>query len=193
MTSSRAQVLLLSLLAALIISCAHGACTTPFSSEDAQSVFVPSDLDPALIPPEGNVPIAQLFAVGDQVYTANGTAWILTGATAELYNSRSENVGVHFYLPQVDPKGGQPSWKTDCPPSLVTAKVVSKAQVESNSIVWALLKSTNSQGSSGLFGDVSYLQRLFTKNGLPPSFPPTEVNAIFKSPYTSFYVYYKQL
>ncbi|KAG6554221.1 hypothetical protein Mapa_004137 [Marchantia paleacea] len=193
MTSSSAKVSLLSLLAALVISCAHGACTTSFTAEDAQSVFVPSGLDPGLIPPEGNVPIGQLFAVGTQHYTANGTAWVLTNATAELFNSRSENVGVHFYLAQKDAKGGQPSWESSCPRSIVTAKRLFTAQVQNNSITWALLSATDSQGYSGLFGDVTYIQRLFTQDGLPPSSAPTEINATCTSSYSTFYVYYKQL
>lgn len=146
MTSSSALVSL-SLLAALVISSANGACTRFFTAEDAQSVNVPSNLDPELIPPQGNVPIAQLFGLGAQHYTANGTAWVLTSATAELFNSRFENIGVHFYLPHADPKGGQPSWKTPCPRSLVTAKRVFTAPVQNNNIPWVLLEATNSQGS----------------------------------------------
>ncbi|BBN00815.1 hypothetical protein MPTK1_2g02350 [Marchantia polymorpha subsp. ruderalis] len=193
MTSSSALVSLLSLLAALMISVAQGACTTLLTTEDAQYVFVPKGLDPGLYPPQGNVPIAQLFAVGAQHYTANGTAWVLTNATADLFNSRFEKVGVHFYLPQVDPMGGQPSWKTTSPPSLVTAKRLFTVQVHTNSIAWALLKATSSEDSCGLFGDVTYVQRLFTLNGLPPSTAPTKINATFSSSYTSFYVFYKQL
>ncbi|BBN00622.1 hypothetical protein MPTK1_2g00630 [Marchantia polymorpha subsp. ruderalis] len=192
MTSSSALVSL-SLLAALVISSANGACTRFFTAEDAQSVNVPSNLDPELIPPQGNVPIAQLFGLGAQHYTANGTAWVLTSATAELFNSRFENIGVHFYLPHADPKGGQPSWKTPCPRSLVTAKRVFTAPVQNNNIPWVLLEATNSQGSCGLFGDVTYVQRLFTKNGLPTSTAPTDINATFSSSYTSFYVFYKQM
>ncbi|BBN18461.1 hypothetical protein MPTK1_8g02690 [Marchantia polymorpha subsp. ruderalis] len=148
MATWSAQVSILSLLAALVISCAHGTCTTSFTAEDAQSVFIPSDLDQGLVPPEGNVPIAQLFAVGAQHYTSNGTSWVLTNATAELFNSRFEKVSIHFYEAQVDSKGGQPSWMTPCPRSLVTCKRLFAAQVQNNSITWALLKATNSQGSS---------------------------------------------
>lgn len=143
-----AQVSLLSLLAALVISCANGTCTTSFTAEDAQSVFAPSVLGQGFIPPEGDVPIPQLFEVGDQNYTANGTAWILMNATAELFNLRFEKDGIHFYEAQVDSKGGQPSWMTPCPRSLVTGKRVFTVLVQNNSITWALLEATNSHGSS---------------------------------------------
>ncbi|PTQ46107.1 hypothetical protein MARPO_0012s0064, partial [Marchantia polymorpha] len=126
-------------------------------------------------------------------YTANGTAWILMNATAELFNLRFEKDGIHFYEAQVDSKGGQPSWMTPCPRSLVTGKRVFTVLVQNNSITWALLEATNSHGSSGLFGDVTYVKRLFTQNVLPPQSVPTEINATFSSSYTSFYVYYKQL
>ncbi|BBN18467.1 hypothetical protein MPTK1_8g02760 [Marchantia polymorpha subsp. ruderalis] len=130
--------------------------------------------------------MAQLFAVGDQHYTANGTAWILMNATAELFNSRFEKVGIHFYEAQVDSKGGQPSWMTPCPRSLVTGKRVFTAQVQNNSITWALLEATNSHGSSGLFGRcdlrskavhrTGYLLNLRPQKSMLPSARPTHLS-----------------
>ena len=87
-------------------------------------------------------------AHGHQHYAFNGTQWVLQKATAKLYTIPEDKlIGKHFYLPEVDAQGGQPSWETLDPASLVTAKTEAHVTVDQDSIPWSLLKETSESGS----------------------------------------------
>lgn len=56
-------------------------------------------------------------------------------------------MGRHYFLSQVDEKGGEPSWELLMPFGLgkvrVTAKLVSIVIVDKNSITWSKLEATS--------------------------------------------------
>ncbi|MCO5582686.1 hypothetical protein L7F22_036585 [Adiantum nelumboides] len=160
------------------------------------------------IPAEIAVPERQslqgaVLGEGHQHYEFNGTAWVLQNATAKLYKSASgdDEVGRHFYLAEPDALGGRPTWESvdgcDSPTELisaVTAKGVVAYSVDSDAITWNLLNATSHYGNTRQpLGHVTYVQRIQTRGGLPPS--TTEgVNkgAIHSSKYYATYAFYAQ-
>ena len=101
--------------------------------------------------PEGYKLHLLLSAKGYQYYIFNGSSWVNNNATASLYNSQKREVGLHYYLPQPDALGGQPSWETlpskGFPYSSVTCKVKATAIEGQDNVAWALLGTTQSSGN----------------------------------------------
>jgi hypothetical protein len=64
--------------------------------------------------------------------------------------------------------------------SVVAATVSAVSQEAYNNAAFALYQATQSEGP-GIFAEVTYVQRLFTKDGLPPSGACPDASA--KSPY----------
>lgn len=99
------------------------------------------------VPPRNRLHLA-LRAHGFQHYIYNGSSWNLKSATANLYTDENSNlVGQHFFLAEKDAEGGQPSWRTFSPQSLVTAKPIKSVTQDAGSITWTLLKPTNQSGN----------------------------------------------
>jgi len=140
-----------------------------------------------------------VHARGYQHYKYNGTAWEQFNATARLYDTESnKQVGRHFFLPELDRRGGQATWESlrsekngGVSFSIVTCKTVSKVVVDADSIPWVLLKTTQASGSKQFFGEVVFVQRVKTKLGLAPKSSKGDcVGDVKKTPYTSDYLFY---
>jgi hypothetical protein len=117
---------------------------------------------PAVQVPPGQKLIADLLGRGVQVYQCTGGAWVFVEPAANLvgWTTQPANVAtaVHF-------RG--PSWESTDDGSLVEARVVASSPV-SGSIPQLLLQATKTRGD-GVFGRVSYLQRLATSGGAAPA------------------------
>lgn len=102
--------------------------------------------------PEGYKLHLLLSAKGYQYYKFNGSSWVNNNATARLYDSEEVEVGLHYYLPQPDFLGGQPSWETlpskGFPYSSVTCKVKATVVEGQQNVAWALLGATQSSGNT---------------------------------------------
>lgn len=151
---------------------------------------------PAHLPASIQVPhyrlVHVLFAKGHQHYRFNGSAWLQFNATAKLYDRRHREVGSHFFLPERDALGGQPTWQTSrgVAFSSVTCRAVSSVVVDEASISWVLLEATQSEGDGKRLGRVALVQRYDTKGGLAPTWTHARVGAVRKSRYTSLYSFY---
>jgi len=129
----------------------------------AESTGANSSVPPGLEVPAGNVPIAVLSAQGVQVYQCTASAWVFLEPAASLAGRtttrpRSNQTAVHF-------RG--PSWESTKDGSLVQAASVASSPVP-GSIAELLLKATVNRGD-GIFGKVSYIQRLHTTGGAAPA------------------------
>ncbi|MEH1124265.1 DUF3455 domain-containing protein [Micromonospora sp. CPCC 206061] len=156
MTTSRtlrglmcAGVLATALVAGAPVS-AHGQGTP--------SAPVPANL----VPPAGNVPLADFAASGVQVYTCTAGAWTFTEPAALLAGRAKGIPG-----PQAATHFRGPSWQSTRDGSLVEARSVASSPV-SGSIPQLLLQSTRTRGD-GVFGAVTYIQRLATSGGVAPT------------------------
>ncbi|KAH7433644.1 hypothetical protein KP509_07G079000 [Ceratopteris richardii] len=154
-----------------------------------------------LVAPKGHSLHAVVRAEGHQHYVFNGTAWVLQNAVAELYADYPEEslrVGRHFFLSEPDAQGGQPTWEltSSATPltSAVTGKSLASLTVDSNSIAWVLLKATSHSGNitEGTLGRVSYIQRLQTQHGLPPSTKGRRTGHAHHTKYLCIYAFYIQ-
>eukprot|EP00249_Psilotum_nudum_P004213 c17754_g1_i2 orf=428-1000(+) len=141
--------------------------------------------------PSGNKRHIALLGVGLQNYVSNGSTWVFQNATADLYTLSKEKklVGKHFFLPKPDIYGGQPSWSTFHPKSLVTAKTLESVTIDPNSITWTLFQATTEHGSKKELGAVTYLQRIKTKGGLAPA-ALSRSGVSVAVPYSTIYIYY---
>ncbi|CAM6096436.1 unnamed protein product [Calypogeia fissa] len=153
----------------------------------------PTEVPECLIVKPGNKLHKVLKGKGFQEYVYENGNWTLYNATATLRTFAGKKVGEHYFLPKKDALGGQPSWKSFAPESLCTGAPSVKVTVSKEAIPWLLLAATHSSGSSREFGEVTYVQRLYTEQGVAPgpshSASPGEK---FKSPYTAIYFFYKR-
>ena len=128
------------------------SCTAARDLEETKFKTIPLPKVPAQIGvPEGYKLHLLLTAKGYQYYEFNGSSWVNNNATASLYNSQKKEVGLHYYLPQPDNLGGQPSWETlpskGFPYSSVTCAVKATAIEGQDNVAWALLGTTQSHGN----------------------------------------------
>jgi hypothetical protein len=122
---------------------------------------------PAVQVPAGQVLIGDFLGKGVQVYRCAAGAWVFVEPAANLVgwtkSPPSFATAVHF-------RG--PSWESTDDGSLVEAKAIASSPV-TGSIPQLLLQSTSNRGD-GVFGHVSYLQRLATRGGAAPAGTCTE-------------------
>ena len=127
--------------------------------------------------------IAELSAQGVQVYQCTAGAWVFLEPAASLSGkttgkNRTYQTAVHF-------RG--PSWESTLDGSLVTATAVGSAPVP-GSISLLLLKAATNRGD-GIFGKVTYIQRLNTAGGLAPAGACTDGKTV-GVPYTAKYRFF---
>jgi hypothetical protein len=158
-TAAAGLALAAGLTAALVVT-SSSAGAAP--SETAGDATAAADVPPALMPPAGHVQIAVLPAAGVQVYQCAAGAWAFVEPAANLAGVARRPRGVHT---AVHFRG--PSWQSTVDGSLVEAGAVASSPVP-GSIPELLLQSRRNRGD-GLFGPVTYIQRLRTSGGVAPA------------------------
>lgn len=124
---------------------------------------VPGGVPAALEVPDGNRPVAVLAARGVQTYTCTAGAWTLLEPAATLWKARDVTrrpVALHS-------RG--PVWVSVRDGSAVNGSAVASSP-RPGAVPELLIKATANRGD-GLFGDVTYIQRLRTHGGLAPAGP----------------------
>ena len=122
------------------------------------------------------------FAIGVQRYRWDGLAWVFVEPVATLYadDQYHGKVGIHF---------GGPTWQGNSGGKVVAAKT-KECKPDPASIAWLQLKATSNQGP-GLFGSVSFIQRVNTNGGVAPTAPGTTIGQLADVPYTTEYYFYR--
>jgi len=141
--------------AALVGTAGPGSAAPPAAASAADSTGSDSVPEAIRVPP-GNRLIAQFAAQGVQVYQCTGGAWRFLEPIAALHDSSP--AVIHF-------RG--PSWESIRDGSLVEAATVASSPVP-GAIPQLLLKATTTRGT-GIFGDVTFVQRLDTAGGVAPT------------------------
>jgi hypothetical protein len=133
-----------------------------------------SDADPwtsrpavpaALAVPETAKLAAHLHAVGAQVYVCAAApdtksyAWTLKRPDATLYDQKGAPAGSH---------GAGPIWIAKDGSSVTGKKVAQVDALAGDAIPWLLLRAEKTSGA-GLFSKITYVQRVATNQGKPPS------------------------
>jgi Protein of unknown function (DUF3455) len=108
--------------------------------------------------PDGNKLVGSFEGVGVQIYQCTNNAWTLLQPAA-IISDNGKPIALHS-------KG--PVWVSTIDGSSVAAAPVPNAAVtHDDAAPELLLKATENHGA-GLFGSVTYVQRLATRGGLAP-------------------------
>ena len=185
---NRKKLLTRSVLAAVTVTVLAAAVALVGSSSSQAATEGGFGPRAASIPPEIAVPAGQkltaVFAAqGVQVYQCTAGAWTFVEPAANLIG---RTVAPHStYQTAVHFRG--PSWESTIDGSLVTATAVANSPV-AGSIPQLLLKAATNRGD-GIFGKVSYIQRLETSGGAAPAGACTDGKTIgvpYKAKYRFF-------
>jgi len=187
------------LFAAVIMSCSHDKSlpdtTSPaYFITQSETLAIPASVDLPANLPNGNSRVATFYAVGVQKYKAQLIAgsnpaayeWVFVAPQANLYDIKNSKVGTHsagpdWQLSAADSMFGQ----SFTPPRTATA-------ANPNSIDWLLLMPKIGKIPTGIFANVSYVQRIATNGGKAPTAPPATETDTYDSPYTAVYRFTKQ-
>jgi hypothetical protein len=136
--------------------------------------------------PAGNEVVFHVYAVGVQIYTWNGSAWVFVAPAAALYADAGHHalVGMHFLTP-----GQGPTWQTQSGSQVIGARQAA-CTPDPASIPWLKLRAVSSQGP-GVLDGVTFVQRVDTIGGIAPSTPGTTVGQEADVPYMAEYYFYQ--
>lgn len=137
---------------------------------------------PGLKPPTGNVLAAQFVGIGVQVYQCTAGAWVFHEPAANLVGHAAGKPGVQTAIHYAGP-----TWQSTTDGSLVQGTAVASSPVP-GSIPQLLLKATTTQGT-GIFGTVTYINRLDTRGGAAPTSSCTSGQTIGVR-YSAQYLFY---
>jgi hypothetical protein len=146
----------------------------------------PITVPDALKPPAGNTLTSVFKASGVQIYGCTAGAWTLIEPAASLtgitLNPVRRATALHF-------RG--PSWESDQDGSLIEGmSPVSAPSATPNSIPQLLVTAKTTRGP-GVFGDVTFVQRLATVGGVAPAGTCT-AGATHATPYRAVYRFFKK-
>lgn len=138
--------------------------------------------------PAGERLVFQAHASGAQIYSCQQGAdgqwqWTLKAPEAQLQDQKGAIVGHHYAGPTWKHKDG----------SEVTGKAAAKVDSpDADSIPWLLISATGHAGT-GVFSQVTSIQRIHTKGGHAPaaaSCDSSKAGTEAKIPYTADYYFY---
>ncbi len=136
--------------------------------------------------PAGYSPVLTVHAKGDQIYQCSVNkgeyAWETQAPDAKLFDAQGKIVGNHTAGPLWEYKEG----------SRVVGRVVKKIDMApGSSISWLLVEVVSHKGD-GLFSNVSFINRINTHGGLPPSSGcnANHLGSEKRVAYTADYVFY---
>jgi Protein of unknown function (DUF3455) len=138
---------------------------------------------PGLRPPTGNTLSAKFVGAGVQVYQCSTAgAWVFLEPAANLVSRARGAAGLQRAIHY---KG--PTWESTTDGSLVQGTTIASSPV-AGSIPQLLLRATANRGT-GIFGPVTYINRLNTRGGAAPTSSCTSGQTI-GVPYTAQYLFY---
>jgi hypothetical protein len=147
-------------------------------ASDDRAPIVPEEIQV----PEHNKVHFQGYAEGFQIYTWNGASWGSAVPDATLYDDDGNVVATHF---------GGPTWRSNSGSFVVGALPPKRVMVDSNSIPWLRLSVAQRQGP-GILGATTYIQRVNTVGGNPPTDPGTVIGHVVSVPYAADYFFYRE-
>ena len=171
-TRNISALMLMTILALVITSCQKTDISQPGIISDNNLSGSEAKLQWPIVPdslqvPLGNKLILHAFATGVQIYQVTQSAtdpdvytWVFVAPSATLYYDAGKQftVGTHYL---------GPTWETNSGSTVVgSAKVKSVQDV--TAVPWLLLTAV-SNGPTGFFKKVNYIQRVNTIGGLAPT------------------------
>lgn len=138
--------------------------------------------------PEGYSPVLTVHAKGDQIYQCSLNkgeySWETQAPDAKLFDEQGKIVGNHTAGPLWEYKEG----------SRVVGRVVKKIDMAPGSAISWLLVEVISHKGDGLFSNVSFINRINTQGGLPPTSgcDANHLGGEKRVAYTADYVFYSK-
>lgn len=189
-------ILFFSLTGTFISSCDKGGTEKEpvhyiFESE---KLTIPPGVELPANAPKGNTRVGTFYAKGVQIYKSQVKAgsspvsyeWVFVAPKANLYGVSNTLIGTH---------GAGPFWELSPTDSIFAqhfAPVRSAPSPDAAGIDWLLLMPKAGKAPSGVFADVSYIQRIATTGGKASSVQPTGAGQTTEVPYTAIYRFTKK-
>lgn len=171
----------------------HAGATAPVaaSAPPPPAPLAPPAVPPAIAVPAGAVVTARFHAVGAQVYAcgaspaggATAYAWTLKRPDATLSGDDGHTIGSH---------SAGPTWSSTDGSSVVGKKLAQSDAPDATAIPWLLVGAVSTTGT-GVFSDVSYVQRVATSGGKAPASGcgAENVGSETHVPYEADYFFYR--
>lgn len=149
---------------------------------DNRTPDLPSPLCDRLQVQPGSKVAFHVYALGVQIYRWDGTSWVFVAPSARLFADAEYHgeVGIHY---------AGPTWESHSGGKVVGSRLESCAP-DPTAIPWLLLQMVSNEGP-GIFDRVTYIQRVNTAGGLPPTGPGPFIGAEEEVPYTAEYYFYR--
>ena len=164
-----------------------------FHISEGEKISIPAAVDLPPNAPGGNTRVATFYAVGVQRYKSQQKAdnpgvfeWVFVAPQADLYDATNSKVGTHSAGPAWQLNGGADSiaGQAFTPPRTAPS-------ADAGSIDWLLLMPKTGKTATGIFANVSYIQRIVTTGGKAPTTAPAEDGLAAEVPYTAIYRFTK--
>jgi hypothetical protein len=169
----------------------HAGATAPVAASAPPAPLAPPAVPPALAVPAGALVTARFHAVGAQVYACGASpaggapayAWTLKGPDATLSGDDGHTIGSH---------SAGPTWSSTDGSSVVGKKLAQSDAADATAIPWLLVGAVSTTGT-GVFSDVSYVQRVATSGGKAPATGcgAENVGSETHVPYEADYFFYR--
>ena len=187
--------LFMSLLSsAMLLSCTrekgHLDVTSPaYHIVQSEKVIIPQAIQLPQNLPNGNSRVTTFYAIGVQKYKAQqipgsnplAYQWVFVAPEADLYDSTNTKVGT---------QSAGPTWQLSPADSMFGQNFNPPRMAPSpdpESIDWLLMMLQTGKIASGVFANVSYVQRIDTHGGKPPATPPVSADQTINVGYTAIY------
>jgi FtsP/CotA-like multicopper oxidase with cupredoxin domain len=126
-------------------------------------------------------------ATGVQIYSCNGTAWVLVAPRANLYGANGKLLGTHY---------GGPTWEAR-DGSKVVGRLDSRVTVDPTAIPWLRLVAASASAGpeGGRLEGTTFIQRTATVGGLAPAAgacTAATAGTVQEVDYTANYHFWKQ-
>jgi hypothetical protein len=163
---------------------------------ESENLVIPAAVDLPANLPGGNTRVATFYAEGVQKYKAQPKAgsnpvtyeWVFVAPKAELYDVTNAKVATHSAGPTWQLTGST----TDSIYGQQFSPPRTAASPDPASVDWLLLMPKTGKTPTGIFADVSYIQRIATEGGKAPATLPASATDTVDVKYTAIYRFTKK-
>jgi Protein of unknown function (DUF3455) len=161
--------------------------------QESEKLQIPATIELPANSPDGNSRVATYYAEGVQKYKAQPKAgspgsyeWVFVAPEAKLYDITNAKLGTH---------SAGPTWQLSAMDSIYAqhfAPAKTAPSSDPSSIDWLQLMPKAGKVPTGVFANVSYIQRIATKGGKAPVALPVAAGETVDVPYTAIYRFTKK-